>query len=69
MYRAWWELPKFLFLSINIGMTKLMMGWAGHLVRMGAVWSTPFCSEASKGREHFGGLNCVIDGNIKMELN
>ena len=46
-----------------------MMGWAGHLVRMGAVRNTQFCLESSKGREHFSGLNCVIDGNIKMELD
>lgn len=46
-----------------------MVGWAGHLVRKAAMRNTQFYSEASKGREHFSGLNCVVEGNIKMELN
>ena len=68
MYRAWPELRGFFISSIVLRMSKLMMVWAGHLVRMGAVRSTQFCLEASKGQEHFSGRNCVFDGNIKMEL-
>jgi hypothetical protein len=45
------------------------MGWARLSVRMEAMRSTQVCLEASKGRDHLSGLNCVLDGNIKMELN